>query len=475
MLDRIARVLAGPMPPPRRLRRIAIVGGGFTGAMAAIAIADAVKEPLELVLFAPDGPLGGGLAYGKARPSDLLNVRARDLSVHPDAPEDFAEWLAVKRDIPLDGQAYRDLCESFAPRAVFGAYVRQRLGEAVRRAPLLHLVVERREVTAVRPVEGGRFAVECGGTEAMKAGVVILATGYGSASPRFGLSPYDPTLSARLSGAERLVIVGSGLSMVDVLLAVRRDGWDGTVEVISRKGLVPLPHAPVAVRPPAYRTAGGTSVVRLLRRIRAAAALAVEEGRPWQGEINRLRPHAADIWRSFSTAEQGRFLRHARRHWEIHRHRIPAPVNEVLQTELARERTRLTRGRVDEVTGEGPFSLAVTRPGGVAERLRADLVVDCTGFAPATTAPVVESLVAAGVAERDPLGLGLAVASDGRVMPGSLRGEPDLFALGPLGVGSLFEITAAPEIITQARAAAATIRDLLDLDAAPFDELATLD
>ena len=64
------------LPPRRRLRRIAIVGGGLTGTLAAIAIADAVKEPLEVVIFAADGPLAGGVAYGKARPGDSPNVRA---------------------------------------------------------------------------------------------------------------------------------------------------------------------------------------------------------------------------------------------------------------------------------------------------------------------------------------------------------------------------------------------------------------
>ncbi len=468
MLDRINRMLASGTPPPRRLRRIVIVGGGLTGAMAAISIADAVKEPLELVIFAADGPLGGGVAYGKSRPDDILNVRARDLSVHPQVREDFAEWLTEETATPVHGPAYDALCESFAPRAVYGAYVRQRLGEAVRRAPLLRLVVDRREAVAITPLPIGGYRVECAEGEPVLAGVVLLATGYGSARPRFGVSAYDPSLGERLAAAKSMTVVGSGLSMVDVLLWARREGWDGQVDILSRHGLVPLPHAPLAVRPPAYQTAGGGSVTKLLQRLRAGAAIAAAEGRPWQGEVNRLRPHAQEIWRALPIAEQRRFLRHARRLWDIHRHRVPAPVYRTLMTELGRERTTLHRGAVRGVSGDGPYTVDVAWCGGGRRGTRgsitSDLVVDCTGFAPAVQSPLVQSLVASGVAELDPHGMGLSVASDGRVLPGSLRGEPDLFALGPLGQGSLFEITAAPEIIQQVRQAAAAIRDLFDLD-----------
>lgn len=475
MLERLTPGYSRTMTAPRRLRRIAVIGGGFTGVMAVIAIADMVKEPLEVVLFAADGPLAGGVAYGKARPGDSLNVRARDLSVHPDAGEDFAEWLAERRGIAIEGPAYDDVCESFAPRALYAEYVRQRLEQAKRRAPLMRLTIDRREAIDVVPARGGWYRVEAAAGEPVLAGVVVLATGYGHARPRFGLSPYDPTLGDGLAAAKTAVFVGSGLSMVDVLLWARREGWTGRADIISRHGFAPTSHAPVATRPPAYQTAGGTRLTRLTRSLRSAAALAAEEGRPWQGEMNRLRPYAQETWRGLSTADKARFMRHLRRLWDVHRHRLPAPIHAELSAELALDRTRVIRGRVIRVTGgDGPFTVESERLGDISRRT-ADLVIDCTGYTPGLHSPIVKSLVARGVAELDPLGLGLAVAPDGRVMPGRARGEPDLYALGPLGFGSLFEITAAPEIIRQARAAAATIRDLLDVDADPFADVWDMD
>ena len=40
--------------------------------------------------------------------------------------------------------------------------------------------------------------------------------------------------------ARSIVLIGSGLSMVDVLLATRRDGFQGNAIVVSRRGQLPL-------------------------------------------------------------------------------------------------------------------------------------------------------------------------------------------------------------------------------------------
>ncbi|SFJ06360.1 hypothetical protein [Albimonas pacifica] len=53
------------------------------------------------------------------------------------------------------------------------------------------------------------------------------------------------------------------------------------------------------------------------------------------------------------------------------------------------------------------------------------------------------------------------MAADGRLWSPRGGEVSGLFALGPLGQGSLFEITAVPEIVRQAALAAETLGDLL--------------
>lgn len=63
---------------------------------------------------------------------------------------------------------------------------------------------------------------------------------------------------------------------------------------------------------------------------------------------------------------------------------------------------------------------------------------------------------AGGLAEPDELELGIAVSPTGEVLSPCGR-TPNLFAIGPLGLGSLPDIDLVPEIVTQTYAAARLI------------------
>ena len=115
------------------------------------------------------------------------------------------------------------------------------------------------------------------------------------------------------------------------------------------------------------------------------------------------------------------------------------------------------QGRVTQVTrrGEG-YAVEVSRRGSV-ETLRADLVFDCRGYAPDLQQSLLRDLISQGLAHPDAHGLGLVVEQNGAVKDASGCPRRGLFALGPLGQGSLWEITAVPEIVAQADRAAAAI------------------
>ena len=61
--------------------RIAIVGGGATGALAALHIARRVRDDqLDIVLIEPREAIGRGVAYSTPDPGHLLNVRVSNMS-----------------------------------------------------------------------------------------------------------------------------------------------------------------------------------------------------------------------------------------------------------------------------------------------------------------------------------------------------------------------------------------------------------
>ena len=204
----------------------------------------------------------------------------------------------------------------------------------------------------------------------------------------------------------------------------------------------------------------------LAAAIRISCEMAEESGTPWQAVINGLRPSLPDIWQALPTDEQARFLRHLRPLWDSHRHRLPMEVHGRLTAEFAEGRAVLLHGSVQAVTRDaGGFKLALLSRGAREPSLvESDLAFDCTGFKPDLDQPLIASLFKRDLARPDPHRLGLAVERSGQVIgPGGASSS--LFAIGPLCQGTLWEITAVPEIAAQAGRAARTLAALREGEA----------
>jgi uncharacterized NAD(P)/FAD-binding protein YdhS len=439
---------------------VCVVGGGFTGAAAAIACAARIEHPFRLTIVERNKSLGRGVAYGGDHPLHLLNVRTRDLSIRAGQPGDFLNWAFRQIDQGENHSSLHEgLAHTFLPRQLFGEYVRQRLFEAVDGRTDIDFTVVNAAATGLS-VQAGRYRIELDDAESLTADIVILATAYGpqTKSMRGALAPYERLNSERLVGASSIVLIGSGLTMVDVLLTARREGFAKTALIISRRGQLPRIHAPKGVVPQQVGLPRSKRVASLAAAVRIACEAAEAHGTPWQAVINGLRPSLQTIWQNLPGEEQARFLRHLRSVWDAHRHRLPIEVHGRIQSEFADSRVRLLRGRVTEIArvSDG-FAVTVRRPNGDREAIETDLAFDCTGHRPDLTQPLIAKMVEQGLAKADAHGLGLAVETDGRIK-GDARSR-GLFALGPLCQGSLWEITSVPEIVRQADQAARVIAE----------------
>lgn len=201
------------------------------------------------------------------------------------------------------------------------------------------------------------------------------------------------------------------------------------------------------------------SIARLTEAVRLVCEAADAHGTPWQAVFNGLRPLLQDFWQNLPIQEQARFLRHVRPFWDAHRHRLPNDVHERILAEFHAGRAVLLRARAIEVTRRSDgFELTLKRRGSTeVERLRTDLAFDCSGHKPDLTQPLIESLINQGLVRPDAHRIGLAVGRDGQLIGKSGGIERGLFALGPLCQGTIWEITAVPEIVRQADAAAKEI------------------
>jgi uncharacterized NAD(P)/FAD-binding protein YdhS len=437
---------------------VCVVGGGFTGVATAIACLSRIQAPFSLTIIESGPALGRGVAYGSHHPLHLLNVRARDLSVRASQPGDFLNWAFRQLDQgENEAPLHEALAHAFLPRQMFGEYVRQRLFEGAAQRPDVEFGVINAVATGCVS-DGGHYRVDLDRSPPVVADAVFLATAYGLApsADRGALPPFDAVPPGLLASARTIAVIGSGLTMADVLLSARRDGFQGKAFVISRRAQLPRPHAPRGVVPHAIGLPHSKSVTLLAAAIRIACEMADEGGMPWQAIINGLRPKVQDIWQGLPVPEQARFLRHLRPFWDAHRHRLPIEVHARISAEFAQGRAELLRASVRKVARDGDGFRLTLRTGRSPDPkvLPADLAFDCSGFRPDLEQGLLAGLFEQKLACPDPHLLGLAVELNGQVLGHNGRPSPGLFAIGPLCQGTLWEITAVPEIVAQADLAA---------------------
>ncbi|AVA21944.1 MULTISPECIES: FAD/NAD(P)-binding protein [unclassified Rhizobium] len=436
--------------------RIAVIGRGFSGMMTAIALMKTVRTPFHLQLFDPNSSVSGGQALASGHSSEILNSRVRDLSVSAGDPDDFNDWLcsnaAFRSAVPA---AIPGFLQIFVPKSIFSDYVYQRFSEALSSRRDIAVQVSGETVIGLRRSHGDRFLVESAGAVYPPFDTVVLATGYGIADhePQSGEPVATPTTvrARRLVSRPHTVLLGSGLRVVDRLLQMRDNGYDGQITIVSRHGFLPQSHTRSNADPVFPAEAMPGSLSEIVRFIRRACENAEASGQSWQSVMNGLRKHARSLWRSLPAGQKQQFNRHLRALYDSHRNRLPEALYVRLRQELAEGNTLSRCGQFLRRTPTGLMLKPAGQQG--VEQIYADEVIDCRCREPDLDTPLMRSLINAGLATQDELGLGLAVeatgalSTDGRIIEG-------LFAIGPLGLGSLPDIDLVPEIVTQAYAAA---------------------
>jgi len=433
---------------------IAIVGAGYSGTALAVRLLEA-DPGVEVVLIERSGVFGRGLAYSTPYQSHLLNVRSGRMSWRSDDPGHFVRWLeAAGLDDPDP--------EGFARRATYGRYLQDLLDEAAARAGGRLSRVEG-EAVAVRMAGERATAVLADGTR-IEADRVVIATGNpppdappgAAAASRRIDDPWAPGALASIGLDEDVALVGTGLTAIDVLLALQERGWRGRATALSRRGLLPRPHdrgqRHVEADPPPR-----ASLSLGLRAFRREARTA-----PWGELMDRLRPHGQALWARLDGRERRRFLEHLRAWWDVHRHRTAPRIGEAVSAMVEEGRLSVAAGRIRSVVEEADGLTVVWRPRGAARdsSLRAGRLVTCTGplADPArSTDRLTADLLGAGLARPDPLRLGLDVDERCRLIGRDGAANERLYALGPPTRGRFWEIVAVPDIRDQAARLAAEL------------------
>lgn len=470
--------LAVREPAPKDAPTVAIVGGGFAGTMTAVGLLRR-RHPtgLRVVLVERRSAAGRGLAYSTPLLAHRLNVPTAMMSALPDEPDHFLRW-ARHRDPSVGG-------ESFVPRFLYGDYLEHTLAAAERDAApgvRFERIADVATEIALEDVPRPGVRVGLGSGEELRADRLVLATGNAQpiepagadpdllASDRYVGDPWDPDLLVGdEEDGEPVILIGTGLTMVDVALTLGASSGQPTLHAVSRHGLLPRPHREFPGPQHVPEPPAATSLAELVPEVLVEAAAAADRGDGWRTVVDSLRPMTNSLWAGLDESERRWFIDHLSRVWEIHRHRMAPEVAMALAAMRRKGDLKVHAAAVERLSLQRDGVELQLRPrgGGATLRLSASRVVNCTGPAADVTRrrdPLVQGLLAAGLARPEPLRLGLDVDARGALVDCAGIVSDRIFTLGLLRKGSLWETTAVPELRCQAADLAADLAGLATAD-----------
>lgn len=422
-------------PPPR----VVIVGGGAAGVITATHLLQHAEEdhPVDVTIVEQAPEIGPGLAYRTEHPLHTLNNFAGRLSAIDGDPDHLLRWCA---DVGVPATP-----TSFLGRATYGQY----LGDVLETSPVP-------AGSALRRMRGTVIDLEAGSTEttvrlscgwSLGADAVVLALGnppprrqpgFEQLGNRYVDDPWTEDLAERVHGCDEVLLLGTGLTMVDIVAELSAACPTTRFTAVSRHGLLPEAHRRGSLRLHDIYNPGTTTLDTLIESVRSRIQEVEEVGGDWRDVVDSVRACANTLWQQLPAADQDWFVANLARHWEIARHRMSPDMANL----------------IDRLRTQGTLRVATLDRADVS---RFATVVNCTGPQPVPTRgwnPLVDSLLDRGAIRAHRLGLGLDLDLHGRVVDAQGHINPSTYVVGAARRGVEWEVAAIPDLRVQAAAVA---------------------
>ncbi|MBP6334368.1 MAG: FAD/NAD(P)-binding protein [Bacteroidia bacterium] len=445
---------------------VAIIGGGFNGIMTLVHLVKNATAEIHISLFYKSPPLAAGIAFKTYSEKHLLNVAARNMSAFPNDPGHFIQWVLKRKEYA--SQPADEIGKAFLPRNLYGLYLNDILESSIANLPLnIKLDIINEEVTGLTSA-AGNFSVTTKSGHIIVADKVVLATG--NQIPGSPLKPNHAFLESsfyhpnpwvessvdNVQNQKPILIIGTGLTMVDVVLGLLEKKYSGKIIAISPRGFHILPHRPHEVyseilsdiKPP-------YDLSNLLSTFRAHIRKVKSENRFGEAVVDAFRSKTQEVWQALSKDDKKRFMVHIRHLWGVARHRLPAGVHANIQDLIKQGRLEVIAGRIVDVEMKDDYATAriKLRNGQKEISLAVQRIINCTGPEADPSkfnSTLFRQLISDNMIIVDDMRLGIFASPQGEIYDASGKTVNNFYTLGTLLRGTLWETTAVPELRVQA-------------------------
>lgn len=425
------------------MKKILIIGGGFSGATTAIELLSQTKEPLEIFLSDSRGSVGQGLAY---QSNQLLNLPASQLGLYPDKPEHFYHWLLSKEVVWR--KEFPKLvihASAFLPRKLYGIYIHAELKKAAGKSyGRIHFIQE--EIEDLLPAGGQWQALAKSGNKIPIVDAVVLALGnFPKKLPMIHTNVLDGLRDTdkikMIPKKAEVAILGSRLTAIDTIQSLLAQGFKGKLSIISKHGKMPLLDKKYNL---SYALEISPKILQarklkfIFREVRAELKKYAAQGIDWRVYVDELAKHSSQIWKNLPHQERLRFLRHLRFYWELHCQRSPyeeLALNKNMEIKAARAVDFLEAGdRIQLFYKE--------RSRNVIGTLTVDYIISCMGLEfdlDKLDSPLIKNLLKRGIIESNSLRIGFSLGQH----------QKGIYALGALLRADSWSQVTVPELRSQ--------------------------
>ncbi|HET8803386.1 MAG TPA: FAD/NAD(P)-binding protein [Aequorivita sp.] len=451
------------------MKKIGIIGGGFTGTMTAVQLIDKSTEPCEIILINERETLNKGVAYCPYSNKHLLNVIAGKMSAYPDKPDHFLEWVMQKDEFKKKDKTL--IANSFLPRQIYGDYLCGIWEEAKKCAKSKQI-----QITVI-----DSFVVDLDVTESsvslwldnnLKLNIddCVISTGNHIprnpriknrdfyTSPNYFQNPWQIESVKDTKENLPVLIIGNGLTMVDTVLGLLEQGFKGEIYSISPNGFNILPHRHNGLKYSKLveELRDDMSIYELVKLINKHIKTVREYGVSAEPIIDSLRPQTQKIWKSFSDQERELFMSRLRHLWGVARHRIPLHSHDKIQHLRIDGKLHINSGKIIDIN-ESKESITVqyfdTKENELKE-INVSRIINCTG--PETDLinldkSFLKNCLLKGILTQDKLKLGIKADTESfQIISADRKPHTNLYTIGSNLKGELWESTAVNELRGQA-------------------------